>query len=113
MGGLVNIVSYSQSLMIIASGPNFTSTYHGVNTRLAQCLNSVLNVKVLVGTFNQEKALVGAVSMIVKLQTSRMLVSSSSGVGRRLRTGAGIGEPESNLVDKKIRAVVDWWPAPQ
>ena len=51
--------------------------------------------------------------MIVKLQTSRMLVSSSSGVGRRLRTGAGIGEPESNLVDKKIRAVVDWWPAPQ
>ena len=56
---------------------------------------------------------VGAFSMIVKLQTSRMLVSSSSGVGRRLRTGAGIGEPESNLVDKKIRAVVDWWTAPQ
>ena len=30
------------------------------------CLNSVLNVKVLVGAFNQEKALVGAFSVIVK-----------------------------------------------
>ena len=30
----------------------------GVNARLAQCLNSVLNVKALVGAFNQEKALV-------------------------------------------------------
>ena len=39
----------------------------GVNARLAQCLNSVLNVKALVGTFNQEKALVGAFSVIVQL----------------------------------------------
>ena len=31
----------------------------GVNVRLAQCLNSVLDVKALVGAFNQEKALVG------------------------------------------------------
>ena len=30
--------------------------------------HSVLNVKVLVGTFNQEKALVGAFSVIVKLR---------------------------------------------
>ena len=30
------------------------------------CLNSVLNVKALVGAFNQEKALVGAFSVIVK-----------------------------------------------
>ena len=30
------------------------------------CLNSVLNVKALAGTFNQEKALVGAFSMIVQ-----------------------------------------------
>ena len=28
-----------------------------VNTRLALCLNSVLNVKALVGAFNQEKDL--------------------------------------------------------
>ena len=33
---------------------------------LAECLNSVLNVKVLVGAFNQEKVLVEAFSMIVK-----------------------------------------------
>ena len=37
-----------------------------VNARLAECLNSVLNVKALVGAFNQEKALVGAFSVIVK-----------------------------------------------
>ena len=40
--------------------------YRGVNVRLAWCLNIILNVKVLVGTFNQEKALVGAFSVIVK-----------------------------------------------
>ena len=33
---------------------------------LALCLNSVLNVKVLVGAFNQEKALLGALSVIVQ-----------------------------------------------
>ena len=34
---------------------------------LAQCLNNiVLNVRALVGAFNQEKALVGAFSVIVK-----------------------------------------------
>ena len=33
----------------------------GVNARLAKCLNSVLNVKALVGAFNQEKALVGLI----------------------------------------------------
>ena len=41
------------------------STCHGVNICLAQC-NSVLNVKALVGVFNQEKALVGAFSVIVQ-----------------------------------------------
>ena len=34
---------------------------------LAQCLNSVLNVKALVDTFNQEKALKGAFFVIVQL----------------------------------------------
>ena len=33
---------------------------------LEQCLENFFNVKALVGTFNQEKALVGAFSMIVK-----------------------------------------------
>ena len=42
------------------------STYRGVNTSLEQCLNSVLNVKVLVGAFNQEKGLVGAFSVKVQ-----------------------------------------------
>ena len=43
------------------------STYRGVNARLAKCLHSVLNVKALLGAFNQEKALVGAFSVIVQL----------------------------------------------
>ena len=42
------------------------STYRGVNVHLAQCLNSVLNVKALEDIFYQEKALVGAFSVIVK-----------------------------------------------
>ena len=45
-----------------------------------QCLNSVLIVKVLVGTFNQEKALVGAFSVIVK--------SSASPAGLSFKYGA-------------------------
>ena len=43
--------------------PNFTSTYRG----LTPVQHSVLNVKAIVGTFNQEKALVGAFSVIVQL----------------------------------------------
>ena len=34
------------------------------------CLNSVLNVKVIVGAFSQEKALVGVFFLIVEFQTS-------------------------------------------
>ena len=34
---------------------------------LALCLDSILYVKALIGTFNQEKALVGAFSVIVQL----------------------------------------------
>ena len=40
----------------------------GVNARLAWCLNSVLNVKAVVAAFNQEKALVGAFSVITNLR---------------------------------------------
>ena len=50
-----------------------------MNTHLAKCLNRFLNVKAVVAAFNQEKALSGAFSsMIVKLQTSRRFVSSST-----------------------------------
>ena len=45
--------------------PNRLSTYRGVNARLAQCLNSVLNVKAVVAAFNHEKALVEAFSVII------------------------------------------------
>ena len=38
-----------------------------VNAHLAYSLNSVLNVKVLEGTFNQEKALEEAFSVITNL----------------------------------------------
>ena len=53
--------------MTFASASQFhVYTYCGVKARLAYCLNSVLNVKALIGAFNQEKALVGAFSMIVQ-----------------------------------------------
>ena len=43
--------------------------YHeGRAVWLALCLNSVLNVKEVVAAFNQEKALVGAFSVIMNLQ---------------------------------------------
>ena len=44
-----------------------TVSRHEIGTpmQLSVCLNSVLNVKALVGTFNQEKALVGAFSVIM------------------------------------------------
>ena len=41
---------------------NFMTTYRWVNNRLI----SVLNVKALVGAFNQKKALVGTFSVIVQ-----------------------------------------------
>ena len=67
VGCLAMCLEAVQSLWKLRQGPNFTSTYCGVNACLAQCLNSVLNVKALVGAFNQEKALVGAFSVIVQL----------------------------------------------
>ena len=54
--------------------PNFMSTYPGVNAYLV----SVLNVKALVGVFNQEKALVGAFSVIVQLH--RLIVFSTNNI---------------------------------
>ena len=44
-----------------------------------QCLNGVFNVKLLVGAFNQEEALVGAFSVIVQLR--RLIVYSTSVCG--------------------------------
>ena len=51
--------------------------------------HSTLNVKALVGTFKQEKALVEAFYAIVKLQTSRKFVSSSSRRAAQHREGSG------------------------
>ena len=39
-----------------------------VNACLAKCLNIVLNVKALIGAFNQEKALVVAFSVMTNLR---------------------------------------------
>ena len=53
--------------MIVASASQF-HVYYLVNACLAYCLNSVLNVKAVVAAFNQEKALVGAFSVITILR---------------------------------------------
>ena len=55
----------ARPIWLLRRRPNFTSTYRRVSIRLAY---SVLNVKAIVGAFNQEKALVGAFSMITKLR---------------------------------------------
>ena len=46
----------------------FTLRDRGVNALLALCLNSVLNVKAVVASFNKEKALIGAFSVITNLR---------------------------------------------
>ena len=53
-----------------------------VHVCLAQCLNCVLNVKALVGAFNQEKALVGAFTFIVKTdyETDKSFYSTSQNI---------------------------------
>ena len=68
------------------------STYRGVNACLAYCLNTVLNVKALVGAFNQEKALVGAFSVIVQPVVEPM--DSFAALARRLQRS---GAREENL----------------
>ena len=42
------------------------ASYSRLSLMIFACHNSVLNVKALVGAFNQEKVLVGAFSVIVK-----------------------------------------------
>ena len=66
----------------------------------SKCLNSVLNVKALVGAFNQEKALVGAFSVIVKTdcETDRALHSTKYAPGQGPQGEAG----ERETWDKKI-----------
>ena len=54
------------SLKVIASASQFHIYLPWGQPCLAYCLNSVLNGKALVGAFNQEKALVGAFSVIVQ-----------------------------------------------
>ena len=57
-------MSYSRpSLMIIVPGTQFH-----IYLLCLKCLNSVLNVKVVVATFNQEKALVGAFTVITNIK---------------------------------------------
>ena len=60
-------------------------TYRGVNACLAKCLNSVLNVKAVVGAFNQEKALVGAFSVIVQLHRLIVYITNPGGGGGGVR----------------------------
>ena len=74
--------------MDLCRQPNLISTYRGVNAFLAQCLNSVLNVKALVG-FNQEKALVGAFSVTVQPVVVPMDRFTASHLHRSNARGSG------------------------
>ena len=60
-------------------------------------LNSVLNVKALVGAFNQEKALVGAFSVIVKPMDRFTALLLRSGLRPGSRTGSRPGSRPVSL----------------
>ena len=62
-------------------------TYLGVKTRLAESLNSVLNVKALVGAFNLEEALVGASLWLWKPIVNWWIVCSTNVDTAQLWTG--------------------------
>ena len=65
MGGFKNL-----SLMSFASASQFHVYLPWHSACLAKCLNSALNVKALVATFNQERAQAGAFSVMKLSQTS-------------------------------------------
>ena len=55
--------------MIYVLAFQFHAYLQCLGAQLAKCLNTVLKVKALVGALNQEKALVGAFSVIVHCTT--------------------------------------------
>ena len=81
--------------MIIASASQFHVYLQWVNASLALCLNRVLNVKAVVGAFNQEKALVGAFSVITNLRLRT----------HQLQAGAEHAAPPSNCPAAVHRAM--------
>ena len=75
---LCNLLSRHYAIQPAPSIMIFTSETHlhvyllWIIARLAWCLDSVLNVKALVGAFNQEKALVGPSSWLYNLIINRL-----------------------------------------
>ena len=75
-----------------------------------QCLNSVLNVKAVVAAFNQEKALVGAFSVIVQPVVEPMdrfaaLVKTEVAGGSSIEYAAGIARSSASCrMDINIEA---------
>ena len=69
---------HSRSLKFhMVKAPATTAPTYGLILVESGNYHGVLNVNALVGTFNQEKVIVGAFSVIVKLKTSQSLVSIS------------------------------------
>ena len=79
-------------LKLLRQCPNFMFSYRGVNACLAECLNSVLNVKAVVATFNQ---------MIVQLH--RLIVYSTSHVTAHC-------PPTLRYLCGQLAAAWPWWP---
>ena len=69
--------------MIFVPATHFHIYLPSLGARLAQCLSCVLNVKVVVAAFNQEKALEGAFSVIMNLRVNlRLKLCCVPGPGR-------------------------------
>ena len=67
-----------QIVLLNLSVPHDNFTFTVGLTLALQCLNSVLNVKVLVAAFEKEKALVGAFSAITNLRVDLRLKSAGT-----------------------------------
>ena len=71
-----------------------------------QCLNSVLNVKAVVAAFNQEKALVGAFSMITNLRMELFEALLSTQITVALFTNCATLLPADNFAFVGVLFVV-------
>ena len=70
-GRRVSVSSEYESELVPQIDPSVAQPVFTIREKApTRCLNSVLNVKALVGAFNQEKALVGAFSLLRDCTTS-------------------------------------------
>ena len=78
-----NVLIFLSFVFVVSISPiELETKVHKVCTITEKAHSVNVNVKEQIGAFNEEKAQVGAFSMIVKLKSSRSFVSSSGEMSR-------------------------------